>query len=70
MRKKTALKKNPYIIDYIMGKKVIRSTRLPAVEEKRAMLTAKLKNLIMILLAKVKAQNNESSFKEVLSGII
>jgi hypothetical protein len=41
-----------------MGKKAVRSMRTPAVEEKRAMLTGKLKNLIMILLAKVKAQKS------------
>jgi hypothetical protein len=70
LRKKTAVNKNPYIIDYIMGKRVVKSNRDPKLEEKRAMLTAKLKNLIMILLARVKAQKNQSSFKEVLSGII
>jgi CRP-like cAMP-binding protein len=70
LRKKTALNKNPFIIDYIMGKRVVRSSRPQALEEKRGLLTAKLKNLIMILLAKVKAQKNQTSFKEVLSGII
>jgi hypothetical protein len=53
-----------------MGKKVVRSSRPHGVEEKRGLLTAKLKNLIMILLARVKAQKNQTSFKEVLSGII
>lgn len=53
-----------------MGKRIVRSSRPQALEEKRGLLTAKLKNLIMILLAKVKAQKNQASFKEVLSGII
>jgi len=53
-----------------MGKKVMRTRRSLEFEEKRAMLTAKLKNLIMVFLAKVKAQRSQSSFKEVLSGVI
>jgi signal-transduction protein with cAMP-binding, CBS, and nucleotidyltransferase domain len=70
LRKKTALNKNPFIIDYIMGKRIVRQSRPQAIEEKRGLLTAKLKNLIMILLARVKAQKNQSTFKEVLTGII
>jgi hypothetical protein len=40
LRRKVAGRKNPFIIDYIMGKKVLRTRRSMAVEEKRAMLTS------------------------------
>jgi CRP-like cAMP-binding protein len=63
-------KENPYIIDYIMGRKVLRTKRSIALEEKRSMLTCRLKNLILLFLSRVKAKKKKASFKEVLSGII
>ncbi len=41
-----------------------------ALEEKRSMLTSRLKNLILLFLSRVKAKKKKASFKEVLSGII
>lgn len=63
-------KENPYIIDYIMGRKVLRTKRSIALEEKRSALTCRLKNLILLFLSRVKAKKSKASFKEVLSGII
>ena len=63
-------KENPYIIDYIMGRKVLRTKRSVYLEERRSALTCRLKNLILLFLTRVKSKKNKASFKEVLTGII
>ncbi len=70
LRTGTAHKENPYVIDYIMGKKILRTKRSLYLEERRSALTCKLKNLILLLLSRVKAKKKNHSFKEVLTGII
>jgi hypothetical protein len=64
------LKEIPYIVDYIMGNSVVTTKRGAAVEEKRSILTSKIKNLVLYFLTKVKKEKKRSSFKEVISNII
>ena len=49
---------------------MIVSRRDPEVEEKRAILNCKIKNLVLYYLARVKASKSKTTFKEVLSNII
>jgi hypothetical protein len=64
------MKEIPYIVDYIMGNSVVTTRRGQAMEDKRALLTGKLKNLVLYFLTKVKQSKKGTSFKEVISNII